>query len=386
MQTLVTRLGAAVAVTTLAACSSLGNPASIITPYKVEVVQGNFVSKEQFEAVQAGMPRAQVRDILGSPLVTSAFHADRWDYVFTIRRQGAEPQQRKLTVFFKGDEVERVEGGELPTEEAFVAALSTSRSLGKVPLLEVPPEVLKDLSLKAEEQKQASARTDPAQSATNSVATTYPPLEAPGTTASAWDASTQRIASNSPVSRAAATPDAALPAPVLTTPAPTAPVATSPVPVPPAPVITTPAPAPVAPAPAPAAPAAATAPAPAAVAPSSPNAIDPEINQLLTRWQNDWQSRNAAAYFTHYVPEFKGTSATRAEWEALRRPRIEAAQRVSLAVLDVRARMVTPTEARVVFRQVYESSSGNENGTKAMFLVKRDGRWMIEREFFTPAP
>ncbi len=34
------------------------------------------------------MTRAQVRDILGSPLLTDIFHGDRWDYVFTIRRQG----------------------------------------------------------------------------------------------------------------------------------------------------------------------------------------------------------------------------------------------------------------------------------------------------------
>ena len=51
-------------------------------------MQGNFVSKEQVEALRPGMSRQQVRDILGTPLVTSVFHADRWDYVFTIKRQG----------------------------------------------------------------------------------------------------------------------------------------------------------------------------------------------------------------------------------------------------------------------------------------------------------
>jgi hypothetical protein len=54
-------------------------------------------------------------------------------------------------------------------------------------------------------------------------------------------------------------------------------------------------------------------------------------------------------------------------------------------VFDVRVRMVSPTEARLVFRQDYDSDAYREVGTKAMFLVKRDGRWFIEREFFTPA-
>ena len=72
-----------------------------ITPYRVEVVQGNFVSREQVESLKPGLSRQQVRELLGTPLVTSVFHADQWDYVFTLRRQGLEPQTRKLTVFFK---------------------------------------------------------------------------------------------------------------------------------------------------------------------------------------------------------------------------------------------------------------------------------------------
>lgn len=100
---------------------------------------------------------------------------------------------------------------------------------------------------------------------------------------------------------------------------------------------------------------------------------------------NDWQARNASAFFARYVPEFRGTSASRAEWEAARRPRIESRLNVSIAVQDVRGVMVSPSAARIVFRQVYDSDAGSEIGTKALFLVKRDGRWLIEREFFTPA-
>ena len=104
-----------------------------ITPYKVEVVQGNFVSKEQVEAIKPGMSRQQVRDILGTPLVTSVFHADRWDYVFTLKRQGVPAQERKLAVFFKGDALERVEGDDMPSEAEFVATLDNKRKDAKVP-------------------------------------------------------------------------------------------------------------------------------------------------------------------------------------------------------------------------------------------------------------
>ncbi|MFT6591098.1 MAG: outer membrane protein assembly factor BamE, partial [Rhodoferax sp.] len=125
----------------LAACGSLNSAssslASVVTPYKMDIVQGNFVSKEQATAVKPGMTRLQVRDLMGTPLLTSIFHADRWDYVFTFKRQGLEPQARRVTVFFKGDLMERLEGDELPTEAEFVASLDSGRQSGKVPVLEM---------------------------------------------------------------------------------------------------------------------------------------------------------------------------------------------------------------------------------------------------------
>jgi outer membrane protein assembly factor BamE len=111
----------------------------------MDIVQGNFVSREQAAALKPGMTRGQVRDILGTPLLTSVFHADRWDYVFTFKRQGVESQARKVTVFFKGDVLERVEADALPTEAEFVASLDSGRTSGKVPVLEMTEDQLKKL-------------------------------------------------------------------------------------------------------------------------------------------------------------------------------------------------------------------------------------------------
>jgi outer membrane protein assembly factor BamE (lipoprotein component of BamABCDE complex) len=62
----------------LAGCASLQSSDSflgVITPYRVEVVQGNVITREQASAVKPGMTRAQVRDILGSPLLSYSFEA-----------------------------------------------------------------------------------------------------------------------------------------------------------------------------------------------------------------------------------------------------------------------------------------------------------------------
>jgi len=142
----------------------------VVTPYRVEVVQGNVITNEQAGAVKPGMNRAQVRDILGTPLVTDVFHADRWDYVFTIRRQGAEPQARRVVVRFTGDIFKSIDtGGALPTEREFVASIDTFKTSRNAPPLELTPEQLKALPAPA---KPAVVEAEPV-----GPTRTYPPLE-----------------------------------------------------------------------------------------------------------------------------------------------------------------------------------------------------------------
>ena len=139
-----------------------------VTPYKVEVVQGNFVSKEQVDALKPGMSRQQVREILGTSLLTDVFHADRWDYVFTIRRQGVPDQKRNITVFFENDVVARFDTAELPSENEFVASIAKPLDRKDPPANLTPEQIAK---LPEPAQTQSGAQTP--QGAVRS----YPPLE-----------------------------------------------------------------------------------------------------------------------------------------------------------------------------------------------------------------
>ncbi|MDB5915256.1 MAG: Outer rane lipoprotein omlA precursor-like protein [Ramlibacter sp.] len=169
-------LAAAAALALLAGCGTVDNVshgiANAITPYKVEVVQGNFVSKEQVDALQPGMSRDQVRGVLGTPLVTSLFHADRGDYVFTLKRQGVAPQQRRLTVYFNGDAMQKVEGDTMPSEAEFVATLDNRRKTGKIPALEAT-----EAQLRAFDGKSGGAAPVPATAPDAAPGVNYPPLE-----------------------------------------------------------------------------------------------------------------------------------------------------------------------------------------------------------------
>ncbi len=167
---------AAATCAALSACGTVdgvsGRIASSITPYRVEVVQGNFVSREQVEALRPGMTRQQVREVLGTSLLASVFHADRWDYVFTLKRQGVEPQARHLTVFFNGNVMDRFEGDTMPSEAEFVATLDKSTGKRRMPVLEASPEQLG----KYQSTPSTAAAPPPVEVAPPA---NYPPLESP---------------------------------------------------------------------------------------------------------------------------------------------------------------------------------------------------------------
>ena len=147
----------------------------VLTPYRVEVVQGNVLTKEMVARVKPGMPKAQVRDLLGSPLLTDVFHESRWDYVFTIRRQGAPYQQRLVVATFDGDKLKELTVPEdLPAENDFVAAINTFKPDRKQPKLE-----LSEAERGALPPPKKSAETAPTAAAEGPApGRSYPPLDA----------------------------------------------------------------------------------------------------------------------------------------------------------------------------------------------------------------
>jgi outer membrane protein assembly factor BamE len=157
--------------TLLSGCSSLRNPETLfglLTPYRVDIVQGNVVTQEVMAQVQPGLGRLQVREILGTPLLADPFHADRWDYVFTIRRQGVPDQQRRVTVLFRNDVVDRVDTDALPTEREFVAAIDRPLG-GDEPRLQMTPEQVAALPV--------PPKTEAIRKVPQGAARDYPPLE-----------------------------------------------------------------------------------------------------------------------------------------------------------------------------------------------------------------
>lgn len=91
----------------LGACSLLPG---FMQPYRIDIQQGNFLSQEMVSQLKPGMTRDQVRAVLGTPLLTDIFHAERWDYVYLLDRPGKPREQRHLSVIFEEGRLARLAG------------------------------------------------------------------------------------------------------------------------------------------------------------------------------------------------------------------------------------------------------------------------------------
>ncbi len=82
-----------------------------IRPYHMEIGQGNIITQETVDQLRPGMTRAQVRFLMGTPLIADPFHADRWDYFYSLRRSTDKTlETRHITLTFKNDVLTTVEG------------------------------------------------------------------------------------------------------------------------------------------------------------------------------------------------------------------------------------------------------------------------------------
>lgn len=120
------RILAAVAALFLVSCGSTRVTAPIVSPYRMEIQQGNFLTQEMVSQLKLGMSKDQVRFVLGTPLITDSFHADRWDYVFRRQRSGSkELEHQKLAVFFTEGKLARTEGDLTPAANSDPAEIKS---------------------------------------------------------------------------------------------------------------------------------------------------------------------------------------------------------------------------------------------------------------------
>jgi outer membrane protein assembly factor BamE len=143
----------------LAACSNVQVPdvASAITPYRIDIRQGNYITQDMVAQLKPGMTRDQVRFILGTPLVADIFHAERWDYIYSFKPGRGEVQLRRFAVFFADNKLARVAGDVVGAEPGEAAAAASATADARSRVIEIAPEG----GSKKEEAKEGEKKPEP---------------------------------------------------------------------------------------------------------------------------------------------------------------------------------------------------------------------------------
>jgi len=86
----------------LIACAALSGCGFALV-HKIDIQQGNVVTPDQLALLKKGMTKAEVRQALGTPLLTDVFHGERWDYYFSLTKRGRLDERTGLSVMFENE-------------------------------------------------------------------------------------------------------------------------------------------------------------------------------------------------------------------------------------------------------------------------------------------
>jgi len=85
--------------------------------HKIDIQQGNEISSEMLMKLKPGMTKAQVRFVLGTPLIQDTFHQERWDYVYVMRVRDLVIETRHVVLNFADEQLKNITGEVIPKKD-----------------------------------------------------------------------------------------------------------------------------------------------------------------------------------------------------------------------------------------------------------------------------
>ena len=118
-------------------------------------------------------------------------------------------------------------------------------------------------------------------------------------------------------------------------------------------------------------------PLPADVAESKQN-----IAESIESWTNDWMSRDADRYLSHYSDKFTpGKDEPLARWIERKKKILSNAASIKLKLSNLDIKLDSDNKlATAIFKQEYESSNFRDISKKTLHLEQNKGRWLILKE------
>ncbi|HXU93275.1 MAG TPA: outer membrane protein assembly factor BamE [Gallionella sp.] len=350
----------------LSSCGYLHTPA--LTPYKMDIRQGNYITPEMREKLKLGMTRSQVRYVLGTPMVSDAFHGNRWDYAYRLEHEGEIVEKQNLTLYFDGDNLVRVDDNGKTVQDMPVVAKQPVEAAQPVAKADPAADVLK----RAAAWAAAWSAKDVA-----GYLEAYTPDYAPqGMSRKAWEKQREaRIGKPKVIEvalsdvsasmqddrhatvtftqsyRSDAYRDVVQKTLIMVKQGGNWLIADERVG------------------------------KPAAKAQSAVMGTGEEsVQRAVKSWAEVWSARDVAKYLSAYAPGFKPAGMSRAKWEAQRKERIGKANSIAVEVSDLKVKLSDDSHASATFKQDYRSDTHQDSMRKTLKLEKVGGAWLIVAE------
>jgi len=368
----------------LASCSDfsmLSSPSvTLLAPYKMDIRQGNYVTPEMREKLKLGMTKSQVHYVLGTPMISDAFHGNRWDYVYRFEHHGEIVEKQRLTLYFDGDKLVKIDDGKteksspgaaqqaaepvvfkpavkpdpetdvLKSVQGWAAAWSDRNASGYLAAYaaDFKPEgmsldvwkkkrldfisrakdievTLSDINVSMEDDSHATVsftqnyRSDGYR---DQVEKTLQLVEQSGR----WLIAEER-AGKAVMAKAKAQANGA---------------------------------------------------AETDAQPVSAN--QQAVQDAVKFWADAWSARDADKYLASYAPAFKLKEMSKAAWEAQRKERIGKAHSIAVKIVDLKVKLHDDSHASATFMQGYRSDTHQDSTRKTLLLEKTGEAWLIVAE------
>lgn len=79
-----------------------------IRPHRIDIEQGNIIKTSTVRSLHPGMTDADVRNVMGNPLIVNIFSPNRMDYVYTFQSGYNKMKEERVICLFKRNILQEV--------------------------------------------------------------------------------------------------------------------------------------------------------------------------------------------------------------------------------------------------------------------------------------
>lgn len=102
--------------------------------FRIDVGQGNLITKDMVDKLRVGMTPRQVRYVMGSPMIADTFNPDRWDYLYNLETGKGLLIENHLVLYFEGERLARIDNSEYKDPDQLRADLLKQLGIEVAPL------------------------------------------------------------------------------------------------------------------------------------------------------------------------------------------------------------------------------------------------------------